>query len=83
MPSHFSRFSSPSGNPVIVDPQTKISIVSALTIAVTGPLGALVFDDRPEVYCKESLELLFQSIDCLEHLLHSFYNSCHSSVTQS
>ena len=25
-------------------------------IYVTGPLGALVFDDRPEVYCKESLE---------------------------
>ena len=48
---------------------------------VTGPLGALEINNLPGVNCKESLKLLFQLIDCLEHLLHSFYNSCHSSVT--
>ena len=50
---------------------------------VTGPLWALVFDERPGVYSKESLELLIQLIDDLKHLLQfsqflSF--KCHTTL---
>ena len=34
--------------------------ITETVVDVIGPLGALMFNDRPEVYCKESLELLLQ-----------------------
>ena len=39
---------------------------------VTGPPGALLFDVKPEIALKESLELQFCMTCCLGHLLHSF-----------
>ena len=39
---------------------------------VTGPPGALVFNVKPEIALKESLELQFCSTCHLGHLLHSF-----------
>ena len=39
---------------------------------VTGPPGALLFDVKPEIVLKESLELQFCMTCHLGHLLHSF-----------
>ena len=41
-------------------------------INVTGPPGALLFDVKPEIALKESLELQFCLTCRLGHLLHSF-----------
>ena len=41
-------------------------------VVVTGPPGALLFDVKPEIALKESLELQFCLTCRLGHLLHSF-----------
>ena len=47
----------------IVNVINDVVAVAINVINVTGPLGALEIDSRPRVCCKESLELLFPSID--------------------
>ena len=42
------------------------------THSVTGPPGALLFDVKPDITLKESLELQFCSTCRLGHLLHKF-----------
>ena len=45
---------------------------STFWIHVIGPPGALLFDVKPDIALKESLELQFCSNCCLGHLLHRF-----------